>query len=893
MDTIKILLGKYKKLGGTNEENFIDVPLESYEKNLPVGDAGVELNVYERYFYEKDTSDKYRLAFTISPVCTNVLFNIVTEPVYREGDKNCVVFGPTKLERSDWGKLGQPFLDYLEYKGLSPNSETTQNTVTRKFLIRDTGFSHPSVGPVVYHCGYDIFNNHTLRRKNFFVVNRMPDSASDQNHASRPNFNTLSDSLRDRYGERVAQKIPKIQGNHLTNTNTYLHLNQYEDVYSYVDSVEHNLVERNGWIGFLNTTYLPVVNYVTKDGEEVVLNKCMNNNKAWEQIDMYPDRTLYWFTPKFNKYRGRYERNWDYKITYPASSANTFSFVTNPDAGVNGLSCKIVTTIDRNAMAENEAMLITFRSYVRCNLKEGDMVTLSVIGENGTVKKTRPVRVVANGEDAERDFSLRLYDIVNEIGTVTAGKLVLRDIRDIRVRRNVAGRDCEYYVRYFKTLKTNGYRNSINKLAFAQTIYADPVSQILFNDDIRTVDENGEPLVDNLGRPLSELYLTIVKRNAGHKEWYTNKNYTGETVEFSHCFGEVTSGFDFPVDEEAKDFNVHRIHSVPDSYCMTSGRVTKSPMKLEENITIDGRDAFAGDIVEFSPHDVRETVLEDVYHRFNTAQRETVNDMYSGFTYEEITYDDYDVKSRASYTVDANRRVSRKEINIIPEGYYYKPHYRIKIREFDTTVQQGYHKKINFTVKNGGGSSWTVITDVNYYFRARHETFEGELIAGDTVYVYKGEKLYTGEVIRVSNDGETPYREITIQFYDPEQSVWPSLKIVSVDMRSGDIRMFKHNSEMPGTAYDLKDGSGRYLWRELLSSAEVSSTSDVYDSYFTNGATYFHKNIAFYLKRQDPEGVYGIGNEPADLIDMFIISNKAKDISIADYVKEEGGNTLC
>ena len=887
MDTIKILLGKYKKLGGTNEENFIDVPLDAYEKNLPVGDAGVELNVYERYFYEKDTSDKYRLAFTVSPVCTNVLFNIITEPVYKEGSDDCVVFGPTKLGNSDWNKLEQPFINYLEYKGLV--GETAKSTVTRRFLIRDTGFSHPSVGPVVYHCGYDIFNNHTLRRKNFFVVNRMPDANSDQNHASRPNFNTLSDSLRDRYGERVAQKIPKIQGNHLTNTKTYLHLNQYEDVYSYVDSVEHNLVERNGWIGFLNTTYLPVVNYVTKDGEEVVLNKCMNNNKAWEQIDMYPDRTLYWFTPKFNKYRGRYERNWDYKITYPASSSKEFPFVKNPDAGVNGLSCKIVTTIDQNAMAENEAMLITFRSYVRCNLKEGDMVTISVIGENGTIKKSRPVRVVANGEDEERDFSLRLYDIVNEIGTVTSGKLVLRDIKDIRVCRNVAGRDCEYYVRYFKPINDSGYRNSINKLAFAQTIYADPVAQILFNDDISVGD-----LRDNLGRPITELYLTIVKTNKGHKKWYANNpKYADEDIEFSHCFGEVTSGFDFPVDEEATEFNIHRIHSVPDTYCMTSGRVTKSPMKLENDITMLDTE-FAGDIVEFSPYDVQETVLEDVYHRFNTAQRETVNDMYSGFTYEEITYDDYDVKSRASYTVDANRRVSRKEINIIPEGYYYKPHYRIQIREFDTTVQQGYHKKINFTPigPSTEKAQWVVETDRNYYFRARRETFEGT-VSGDTVYVYRGDKLYTGEVTEVATEGEKAYRLITIVFYKPETRDGFAYQPERVNLTGANVRMFRHNTEMPDVAYDLKDGSGRYLWRELLSSAEVPSTSDIYNSYFTNGATYFHKNIAFYLKRQDPEGVYGIGNEPEDLIDMFIISNKAKDVSIADYVEEEGGNTIC
>ena len=52
---------------------------------------------------------------------------------------------------------------------------------------------------------------------------------------------------------------------------------------------------------------------------------------------------------------------------------------------------------------------------------------------------------------------------------------------------------------------------------------------------------------------------------------------------------------------------------------------------LEEDngeVTINGdtmfekKGEFLGDIVEFSEYDLNEVVLEDVYFRFNTAQRE-------------------------------------------------------------------------------------------------------------------------------------------------------------------------------------------------------------------------------------------------------------------------------
>ena len=59
------------------------------------------------------------------------------------------------------------------------------------------------------------------------------------------------------------------------------------------------------------------------------------------------------------------------------------------------------------------------------------------------------------------------------------------------------------------------YKSSINQLAFAKTIYDDNISQIIFTDEVDIAD-----IKDNRERPLTEVYLTILKANRGNKEWY-------------------------------------------------------------------------------------------------------------------------------------------------------------------------------------------------------------------------------------------------------------------------------------------------------------------------------------------------------------------------------------
>jgi hypothetical protein len=156
------------------------------------------------------------------------------------------------------------------------------------------------------------------------------------------------------------------------------------------------------------------------------------------------------------------------------------------------------------------------------------------------------------------------------------------------------------------------------------------------------------------------VFFTNIKTNRGHKEWYEENNFTADTVEYSHCFGDVTSGLDLPSDEESTEYNVRKLYNVfienPDFdrdyaeglslalYDAPTGNYSGTPTPLESAITVDDFDEFFGDIVEFSKIDFIETPIEKVYHRFNTAQRECLsNNKYFDINYDNLVGDLFDV----------------------------------------------------------------------------------------------------------------------------------------------------------------------------------------------------------------------------------------------------------
>lgn len=74
------------------------------------------------------------------------------------------------------------------------------------------------------------------------------------------------------------------------------------------------------------------------------------------------------------------------------------------------------------------------------------------------------------------------------------------------------------------------------------------------------------------------------------------------------------------------------------------GNYSGTPTPIESGITLEEMDEFYGDIVEFNRPEYTERVIEKVYHRFNTAQRELLNNKkYFDIHYDELVGDLYDV----------------------------------------------------------------------------------------------------------------------------------------------------------------------------------------------------------------------------------------------------------
>ena len=900
MEHIDLTLHENKSFRSVNEINNIGVDLEREEKLLPVSDLQGTIDAYEQYLKEKDACNKYRFVFTIHPYCTNVLFNHITEAVFKEGSTSCNMV----LKENDalTGSFGGGSLGYATYKKNGGNTSLDSNTP----ITRDTGYSCDTTTGndkyLEYYCGADIFNNHLLRRKEFVCINKL------KNNENGKYFNTIFDSIRDPWGEKI--KGFTYQD---ATSDTNLHLYNMDSIYSFLDGMSHNLREKDGWLGFYNQALLRTTNGDDANGTGNI-NKVINNLDECTFIDMYPTRKHYSFVPHVNPYRKRLEKNWEYMITYPFANEFNHFAVYDDNRHISGILCEpdlgdytMAQWLDLDANnRRNIPLTIRFKTHMKHTLMSGDRVNIHFYkSDNNSVFTTEDVVIDSIGKggyDGQHYFSVRLNDVSSDMTLAYQSQGSGTTIY-ARIEKLSSGRPCKYYLRKFRklpnfkntktnvvngvteaditnALNTSDFSSSLNKLGFSKTIYGDDVAQIVYDDDI---DVTG--LRDNLDKELSVLYLTLVKTNYGHDRWYSNgtlpQSYTDAHIEYSHCFGTVTSGFNLPVwSNDARECNVRKQHNITKN---VNGRPASSN-KLESDITLrkDNQDyVFYGDIVELDENLLQETILERVNHRFNTAQREydygnkstgTVNPFAKLIT-DEITRDDFNGGFQQS---TGDRMCTNYWANLAPEGYYYQAHYPVKIKEFSDEVSEGYHTRIqNFeeAVTNETGNTYAIRTDVNYYFEI-----------GDEIYLYN--KTTNARTIGIiTNVQGDDFRDIMFT-------------VSGSRLNLSDYNLFKPNRLKPRGAYEMNDGTGRYVWRDIVPQSKLFRTSDIYDSIFTNGAIYMHKDINFYLKRQDPFGEYGLlpnYNEaltsciqPADLE----FDGENKDLSGGDYF-EEGENNIC
>lgn len=367
----------------------------------------------------------------------------------------------------------------------------------------------------------------------------------------------------------------------------------------YNTSVKTFLKEVDGWFGYFDPD--------------------IKKSSLCDFFDMEPKRRRFSFTPDIEN---NDKKNWELTITYPYSS-DTKHYLVN-----NGLFI-----FDKISVVVSNRNMIALGTPVLHNLTAGDIIRLSGTTLDGDYN------VIRIGLD---DGSLKgYYFVIDTSGTaISIGP-------NSRFKKVFAGQESQYYFRLFKKIKTRN-TNSIEQddyeiynLAFSQNIYNDQIYQFVFNEDIDISD-----LVDNLNRPLSEIYLTLIKTNSSD-------------INFS--FTNISSGLETPFMPQLNKSNIITyLQNIPVIHKIHNGGILPIPthIPLESNITISG-DTFYGDIVEYNRFILKETILGEVNHRFNTTNRE--------------------ITTLTTLPAQGPRQ----------EGYFYKAHNLIKIREFSTYIEQG------------------------------------------------------------------------------------------------------------------------------------------------------------------------------------------------------------
>ena len=904
----KILLNKYKSKTSVNKDENIPVQLETSRNQLPNDDIQYDLDTYQQYLKEASASTKFRIIASIKPYCSNILHNILTEVVKNEGSTSITLLGTSG------------------YGLTAPTEAQNSSKLTRIQAIRDTEYSKDSIG-FVYHCGDDIFNNHLLRSNTFKSVNKVT--------AATETFNTISDYARYADGTQVIYRgrIASTAGNFTSfSSETKMHLYQVGDIDDFATARYNLMQEEDGWEGFSNGSKIKT--YATAP------NLVMNSNKSCETIEMYPDQSLYSFVPKINKFKdNRAEYNWKWTLTYPYKSVIDIpnqSLLTADGALICNDAYASVSygTSKKFVLSTNTKHNLAISSTIKLFYRTADTSSWNEIKNIFSVDGLGDI----NGEETGTTFYIA-YDEISQLFTSDSFLGY-----QYAFKRVVNGIDCKYYYRIFRQIpnykfspqavtdenindliETNAlkipFSATLSKIGFAQSVYGDNQAQLVFTDDVDVAH-----LTDNLGRPLSEIYLTIVKNNKGWKKWYYDTPITATTIsdnedeiEFSHCFGKITSGFKlngYAYNSKAEYNNVMYMHNigVVDNNIATpsDNPFIRTPLSLESGITaelgitIDGgytAGMFVGDLVEFSPAEYMETQIEPIYHRFNTAQREinvSGNSRYSDLIYDTLVSDDYE----AMYQTGPNAEVSVAGFNVTesayngskygttaftrdysanlqPEGYIYKPHYKMQIRAISDTLNQNYREALQlssapqFKENNTNGySTWYLRTKYNYAIE--------KSTSGQTRYIYavknngatdlvtekckiddvrngiriKIEPIVANSIITIEKafrtlddlnnytgktNGKTYYVSASQQFYH-----WSGA--TADDVYNVEFR--KDNTAIPSYAYDLSNGSGALVWRNVTNLSDYLLTTS--STTFTNGAFYLYNDVNLYLQRQDP-----------------------------------------
>ena len=414
------------------------------------------------------------------------------------------------------------------------------------------------------------------------------------------------------------------------------------------------------------TSYTPFRNYLyyTNSEDAIGSNAPWGGYPQYEEFSFLRTKGIPGHIPFSPKSATSY--NWMCYVSYASDSVDerfsTVRFTT--DIGVITKTFQIKKGVPYYIKRRkyNGKNLVTFYCGFKHNLSVGDWIELEIPLSSGR----KNFEVYMLGDDAygneEKVFSIFDYGFNSPLlSNYQTGNF--KRIIDINNQEETKS---TYYIRKHKML-TNLNNCDITKTGFERNPF--PIKKqleysgltpnlqqrISIKDGSQTVsisfdkdiDING--LLDNTGKPITELFITIV--NKGYMGWFNNpwlgSNNTGIQVGWDYNFLE---------DEVDQWWRINSTYN-RDNILSLSYNYNGEEFYYNKDLQID--DEILGSICEHNSYEQTETVLSDIHHKFSFNPQILDN----------------------------------SSSNLLPDGYTYKPHYPIQIRTVSDYIETGDRDK--------------------------------------------------------------------------------------------------------------------------------------------------------------------------------------------------------
>lgn len=439
------------------------------------------------------------------------------------------------------------------------------------------------------------------------------------------------------------------------------------------------IFEKDGWIGYYNDEL-----------DEDALD--FNDNKS-ALCEFFP------FDPGYDRLSmldSDGVPNYLMKITYPYESVDDVVLLKNN----SNISIKDgIPVIGLFEVEINGSKYTGIKTLINHGLSEGSNVNLYNFIDNSTSSSlklnSKYFRVIKLGnrtnDDRFRSFVINIDpQFLNfNIGVST-------------IKRVVRGEPSQYYVRRFSGLTTTYSDYDMYPAAYGVTYFDDRVVSFNFKTDI---DVKG--LRDNLGRPITELYLTVLKNdNDANPNSINTQHWLEEQKNLSppnnnRFWTTMKGGYKIEKNENSN----YDIRSIGDGNFVTS--------EYYENID-ESNNTFDGDIVEYNNNELLERQLEEVYHRVNTVYREDLKSKKEGYIYKP--FNKIQIRQYANYinpVVDLQSVIDKFNIINTVDIHNLKKSFGIPDYAYETTTNVYKWRKIleigEFDTTGGG---------VNYPFES-------------------------------------------------------------------------------------------------------------------------------------------------------------------------------